>query len=76
MDLIEDYLESLYCESLLALKCIFEHFGVNHWRKVDGSRLCVYTVHQMGYAAVLGKKYKNDYPSSEEEIWIPIRMKK
>lgn len=24
---------------------------------------------------VLGDKYKNNYPDSEEEIWIPIKMK-
>jgi len=34
-----------------------------------------YTVDQRPHFALMGDKYKNDSPDSEEEIWIPIRLK-
>jgi AraC family transcriptional regulator len=34
-----------------------------------------YTLDDRAHFEVLGEKYKNNDPSSEEEIWIPIKMK-
>jgi AraC family transcriptional regulator len=34
-----------------------------------------YVVDQRPHFAVMGAKYKHDDPSSEEEIWIPVRLK-
>jgi AraC family transcriptional regulator len=35
-----------------------------------------YTIDERPHFEILGEKYKNDDPDSEEEIWIPIRLKK
>lgn len=35
-----------------------------------------YSVDDRPHFEVLGKKYKNESPDSEEEIWIPIKPKK
>ena len=35
-----------------------------------------YVLDQRPHFEVLGEKYKNNDPNSEEEIWIPIRKKK
>lgn len=35
----------------------------------------VYEVDNRPHFEVLGKKYKNNDPESEEEIWVPIRLK-
>ena len=35
----------------------------------------VYVLDQRPHFEVLGEKYKNNDPMSEEEIWIPIRLK-
>ncbi|HSZ25782.1 MAG TPA: GyrI-like domain-containing protein, partial [Cytophagaceae bacterium] len=35
-----------------------------------------YRIDNRPHFEVLGEKYKNEDPSSEEEIWIPIRPKK
>ena len=34
-----------------------------------------YVLDKRAHFEVLGEKYKNDDPESEEEIWIPIRVK-
>jgi len=34
-----------------------------------------YVLDQRPHFEILGEKYKNNDPSSEEEIWIPVRMK-
>jgi AraC family transcriptional regulator len=34
-----------------------------------------YTLDNRPHFEVLGGKYKNNDPTSEEEIWIPIRLK-
>jgi AraC family transcriptional regulator len=34
-----------------------------------------YTLDNRPHFEILGEKYKNDSPDSEEEIWIPVRMK-
>jgi AraC family transcriptional regulator len=35
-----------------------------------------YEVDQREHFEILGDKYKNNDPDSEEEIWVPIRVKK
>lgn len=35
-----------------------------------------YTLDDRAHFEILGAKYKNDDPDSEEEIWIPIKAKK
>jgi len=35
-----------------------------------------YTLDDRPHFEVMGNKYKNDDPNSEEEVWIPIRAKK
>jgi AraC family transcriptional regulator len=34
-----------------------------------------YTLDERPHFAVMGEKYKGDDPSSEEEIWIPVKQK-
>jgi AraC family transcriptional regulator len=34
-----------------------------------------YTVDERPHFAIMGEKYKNEDPSSEEEIWIPVKKK-
>jgi AraC family transcriptional regulator len=34
-----------------------------------------YALDDRAHFEVLGEKYKNNDPSSEEEIWIPIKVK-
>ena len=34
-----------------------------------------YTVDDRPHFEVLGPKYKNNSPDSEEEIWIPVKLK-
>lgn len=34
-----------------------------------------YVVDDRPHFAVMGDKYKNDDPNSEEEIWVPIKLK-
>ena len=35
----------------------------------------IYTIDNLPHFEILGKKYKNNDPTSEEEIWIPIKLK-
>jgi len=34
-----------------------------------------YTLDNRPHFEILGEKYKNEDPNSEEEIWIPIKLK-
>jgi AraC family transcriptional regulator len=34
----------------------------------------IYTLDNRPHIAIMGKKYKNEDPDSEEDIWIPIKM--
>lgn len=36
----------------------------------------IYAVDNRPHLAVMGEKYKNEDPNSEEELWIPIKQKK
>ncbi|GAL85803.1 transcription activator effector binding protein [Sporocytophaga myxococcoides] len=44
------------------------HFIFNEWMPVSG-----YIVDHREHFELLGEKYKNNEPESEEEIWIPIK---
>jgi len=35
----------------------------------------IYDLDQREHFEILGDKYKNDHPDSEEEVWVPIRRK-
>ncbi|MFT5513068.1 MAG: AraC family transcriptional regulator, partial [Bacteroidia bacterium] len=35
----------------------------------------IYDIDSRPHFEILGDKYKNDHPNSEEEIWIPIKEK-
>lgn len=35
----------------------------------------IYTLDNRPHFALMGEKYKNDDPDSEEEIWIPVKLK-
>jgi len=47
------------------------HYIFGSWLPGSG-----YTLDDRPHFEVLGDKYKNNDPSSEEEIWIPIKPKK
>jgi AraC family transcriptional regulator len=32
-----------------------------------------YTLHNRPHFEILGEKYKNEHPESEEEVWIPVK---
>lgn len=51
--------------------------GEKIFRYIFGTWLSAstYTLDSRPHFEVLGEKYKNDSPDSEEEIWIPIRAK-
>jgi len=51
--------------------------GEKVFRYIFGTWLpaSAYTLDSRPHFEVLGEKYKNDSPDSEEEIWIPIRAK-
>jgi len=36
---------------------------------------CPACVHPQAHFELLGEKYKNNHPDSEEEVWIPIKEK-
>ena len=46
------------------------HFIFTEWMPRSG-----YEVDTREHFEILGEKYKNNEPDSEEEIWIPIRIK-
>ena len=51
--------------------------GVKTFRYIFGTWLpgSDYLLDNRPHFEILGEKYKNDDPTSEEEIWIPIRLK-
>ncbi len=63
------------------LYAVFDYKGLNTdssiYQYIFGTWLpnSVYVVDDRPHFEVLGEKYKNNDPSSEEEIWIPIRAK-
>jgi len=46
------------------------HYIFNTWLPAS-----CYVLDERPHFEVLGEKYKNNDPSSEEEIWIPVRLK-
>jgi AraC family transcriptional regulator len=64
------------------LYAVFEYKGASSqgaaaFRYIFGTWLpnSDYTLDSRPHFEVLGEKYKNDDPASEEEIWIPIKLK-
>lgn len=63
------------------LYAVFEYKGLNTdpaiFRYLFGEWLPVsdYTLDSRPHFEVLGAKYKNNDPESEEEIWIPVKLK-
>ena len=63
------------------LYAVFEHKGVNTDNSIFQYILetwlpsSVYELDNRPHFEVLGEKYKNNDPESEEEIWIPIKEK-
>lgn len=46
------------------------HYIFGTWLPASG-----YVIDKRPHFEVLGEKYRNDSPDSEEEIWIPVRLK-
>lgn len=63
------------------LYAVFDYKGVNTdysiYEYIFGSWLpnSAYLLDNRPHFEILGEKYKNDDPNSEEEIWIPIKAK-
>lgn len=57
-------------KGLAAKSSDFFHYIFNSWFPKSA-----YIVDSRPHFEVLGDKYKNNNPNSEEEIWIPIRKK-
>ncbi|MDB5242088.1 MAG: transcription activator effector binding protein [Spirosoma sp.] len=51
--------------------------GAETFRSIFGTWLPAsdYVLDHRAHFELLGKKYKNDDPASEEEIWVPIKFK-
>lgn len=65
------------------LYAVFIHKGEPHtfpitWNHIINNWLpqSDYELDQREHFEILGDKYKNNHPDSEEEVWIPIRSKK
>lgn len=71
-------METFVLES--SLYAVFEYKGLNTdpsiFQYIFGDWLLnsVYLLDDRPHFEVLGQKYKNNDPNSEEEIWIPIRL--
>lgn len=78
-DLIPDEMETFILEG--GLYAIFDYKGPGNdpqiFQYIFGTWLpnSIYTIDNRPHFEVLGEKYKNNDPTSEEEIWIPIRLK-
>lgn len=63
------------------LYAVFDYKGVNTdystYEYIFGSWLpnSAYLLDNRPHFEILGEKYKNDDPNSEEEIWVPIKAK-
>lgn len=42
-------------------------------KKIICKRLTIYEIDFRPHFEILGEKYKNNDPGSEEEVWIPVR---
>jgi AraC family transcriptional regulator len=75
---LPDEMETLILQG--GLYAVFLHVGAAStgpatFRKIFGSWLpsSPYLIDNRPHFEILGAKYKNDDPASEEEIWIPIK---
>lgn len=79
LDEIPDGLETLVLPE--GLYAVFHHKGSNTdntvYNYIFGTWLprSKYELDDRPHFEILGEKYKNNDPSSEEEIWVPIRPK-
>ena len=78
---IPDGMEALTLES--GLYAVFIHKGAasdgpNTFRYIFGTWLpnSNYVIDTRPHFEILGAKYKNNDPDSEEEIWVPVKKKK
>jgi AraC family transcriptional regulator len=77
---VPDNMEPFILKS--GLYAVFIHKGASStgpatFRYIFGTWLPIsdYSVDTRPHFEILGQKYKNDDPDSEEEIWIPIKLK-
>ena len=80
MESIPDEMEAFSIEG--GLYAVFEYKGNSNdfadtfmyifktWLPASG-----YELDQRAHFEILGEKYRNNDPESEEEVWIPVRMK-
>jgi AraC family transcriptional regulator len=79
IDAVPDGLESFILPG--GLYAVFHYKGLNTDSKIFqyiyGTWLpaSVYTLDNRPHFEILGEKYRNNDPDSEEEIWIPVRPK-
>jgi AraC family transcriptional regulator len=79
-DTVSDEMESMILKG--GLYAVFLHKGPSSagpkiFQYILGTWLpnSEYTLDNRPHFEILGEKYKNEDPSSEEEIWIPIKLK-
>lgn len=78
-DSIPDEMETFFLES--GLYAVFDYKGSSNdpqlFQYIFGTWLpnSIYTIDNRPHFEILGEKYKNNDPTSEEEIWIPIKRK-
>jgi AraC family transcriptional regulator len=76
---VPDEMETFMLES--GLYAVFNYKGSSSdpqiFQYIFGTWLpnSIYTIDNRPHFEILGEKYKNNDPTSEEEIWIPIRLK-
>jgi AraC family transcriptional regulator len=80
-DTVPDEMETITLPA--GLYAVFLHKGVvstgpKTFQYIFGTWLpnSGYTLDNRPHFEILGEKYKNEDPSSEEEIWIPVKSKK
>jgi AraC family transcriptional regulator len=78
-DSIPDEMETFILQG--GLYAVFDYKGSSNdpqiFQYIFGTWLpnSIYTIDNRPHFEILGEKYKNNDPTSEEEIWIPIRLK-
>jgi AraC family transcriptional regulator len=78
-DLVPDEMETFILSG--GLYAVFDYIGLSSdpqiFQYIFGTWLpnSIYTIDYRPHFEILGEKYKNNDPTSEEEIWIPIRLK-
>jgi AraC family transcriptional regulator len=78
-NLIPDEMETFILQG--GLYAVFDYKGSSNdpqiFQFIFGTWLpnSIYTIDNRPHFEVLGEKYRNNDPTSEEEIWIPIKLK-